>query len=89
MVGMIMIAEKDGGVSSMPSQKAAPSAPMIEKMMMAKAESVPDQRLTQRKSTIMNSASITGNKYFMSLWVASGNAWFIIEMPVSLISYPG
>ncbi len=84
-----MIAENDGGVSAMPSQPARPIAPTIEKMMMTKVASVPAKPRTQKYSTTTNSSSISGNSVDMSYWLASGNAWFIITIPVSLTPMSG
>ena len=86
MVGIIMIAENDGGVSAMPNQPAMPMAPTMEKIMMMKVLMVPEKPLTQKYSTTTNSSSISGNRVDMSYWLASGKAWFIMMIPVSLTS---
>ena len=61
-----MMAENDGGVSAIPNQPAIPMAPIIEKTMMQKVVTVPENPLTQKNSTTTNSNSISGNRVVIS-----------------------
>ena len=84
-----MIAANDGGVSAIPNQPARPIAPIIEKTIIIKVVKVPLRPLTQKYNTMIKTNIIPGNRVVISYWLASGKAWFIMMIPVSLTSIPG